>query len=229
MFKPCGVLTMTQDDPRQEVEDRLKVLRERFGDTISVDSLDEIVTELVSSLHGDISPAGIQVSRDLESLVNYIKTVRSEISTIGPEGVRAKYVRPSSDQLDAVVAATEEATGAILDAVEHIETIADNLTDKKTAAALGTEVTKIYEACNFQDITGQRISKVVHSLHHIENKLGEMAATFSYEATEETQAKTESPQEKAAVDPSDEKNLLNGPQLPGDTRSQEEIDALFEK
>ena len=218
---------MTQDNPRQEVENRLKALRDRFGETIAVECLDEIIGEVISSLHGDISPADLRVSQDLESLVDYIKTVRAEIATIGPEEVQAKYVRPSSDQLDAVVAATEEATGAILDAVERIESIADNLTDKKTATALGTEVTNIYEACNFQDITGQRISKVVKSLHHIESKLWEMAATFGSEATE---TKTESPQqEETATDSSDENNLLDGPQLPGNARSQEEIDALFEK
>ncbi len=222
---------MTQDTLQQEIEGRLQVLRDQFGETISVDRLDEIIGEVITSLHGDVNPADLRISRDLEELVNYIKTLRTEISAIGPKEIQAKYVRPSSDQLDAVVAATEEATGAILDAVERIENIAGNVTDQEMSAALGTEVNNIYEACNFQDITGQRISKVVSSLHNIEEKLWKMAAALGFDPAggEISDTATDTPEQEDAPDPSDEKDLLNGPQLPGHATSQEEIDALLEK
>ena len=39
-------------------------------------------------------------------------------------------------------------------------------------------VTQIFEACNFQDVTGQRISKVVKTLQLIDNRVSQLLHTF---------------------------------------------------
>ena len=46
------------------------------------------------------------------------------------------------------------------------------------AAKLQDAVTRIYEACSFQDITGQRITKVVTTLKVIEEKVAHIISTF---------------------------------------------------
>jgi chemotaxis protein CheZ len=87
-------------------------------------------------------------------------------------------------------------------------------------------VTQVYESCNFQDITGQRITKVVKTLKHIEDRVEALVAAFGDEIQKyrETHPHEEQPQppQKSA----DEK-LLNGPQLPDDAGKQADIDALL--
>ena len=84
--------------------------------------------------------------------------------------------------------------------------------------ALTIEVTKIYEACSFQDITGQRIKKVVDTLTHIEQRLERFASVMGVEDAE---------LEETLEDKRKRENLLNGPALNGPEVAQDDIDALF--
>jgi chemotaxis protein CheZ len=77
-------------------------------------------------------------------------------------------------------------------------------------------VTDIYEASAFQDITGQRITKIVRALQSLEEKLASLTDAFG--PLEETQGPAK-PEGDAA--------LLNGPQLQKTAASQTDIDALF--
>jgi chemotaxis protein CheZ len=84
-------------------------------------------------------------------------------------------------------------------------------------------VTRIYEACNFQDITGQRISKVVATLKTIETRLVSLAAAVGHG---EGAAKSGKPAPQDGSKGSDA-GLLNGPQLPQNATKQDEVDALL--
>ena len=83
---------------------------------------------------------------------------------------------------------------------------------------LQAAVTTIYEACSFQDITGQRITKIVTTLKAIEQKVAHIVGTFA----------PGKPNEQLSEDhvPSDA-DLLNGPQLPGNAMDQSDIDKLL--
>ena len=87
-------------------------------------------------------------------------------------------------------------------------------------------VTQVYESCNFQDITGQRITKVVKTLKHIEDRVEALVAAFGDEIQKyrETHPREEQPPQQQKT--TDEK-LLNGPQLPDDAGKQADIDALL--
>ena len=159
----------------------------------------------------------IQVFQELEAIARYIQQAKREIASLCPDEIREKHIRLASDELDAIVAHTEEATGAILDAAEKIEKIASAL-DVDPAMKLAEEVTRIYEACNFQDITGQRIGKVVKALKDIEARIGNLSNTLGKMSTAAAKPQVV---EKADAD------LLNGPQLPGNAKNQAEIDALL--
>jgi chemotaxis protein CheZ len=76
------------------------------------------------------------------------------------------------------------------------------------------KVAHIYEACNFQDLAGQRIGKVIDMLGTVEAHLAAMLA----------QDESASPPAARAQD-----NLINGPKLDGASGhiSQQEIDILF--
>ncbi|MFT5539698.1 MAG: chemotaxis protein CheZ [Alphaproteobacteria bacterium] len=69
------------------------------------------------------------------------------------------------DQMDAIVKATETATTTIMEAMENSESAVDKLREQLEDAdqiALLDKITdsanNVYEACSFQDITGQRVS-----------------------------------------------------------------------
>jgi chemotaxis protein CheZ len=76
------------------------------------------------------------------------------------------------------------------------------------------------EACTFQDITGQRVTKIIRSMQFVEERVLAMVDLMGRDSVEK----------KAAVlsDETPEKDpLLNGPQLPGNAISQDDIDKLF--
>ncbi len=86
---------------------------------------------------------------------------------------------------------------------------------------MANEIIKIFEACNFQDSTGQRINKVVKTIHFIEEKILAMINIWGAEAFMYL---------PVASDPSasGDDSLMNGPQLQNQGITQDEINALFD-
>src|SRR5215469_10551521 len=103
-----------------------------------------------------------------------------------------------------------------MDAAESVEKVAAGL-EAGPAGALMDAVTNIYEASAFQDITGQRITKIVRALQSLENKLNSLVCAFGpLEGGEDAPARD------------GDAALLNGPQLEKNASSQTDIDALFD-
>jgi len=96
---------------------------------------------------------------------------------------------------------------------------------KLDASKLTEATTAIFEASNFQDITGQRITKVVKALKHIEERIEGLVSAFGPEMAAARAAEAK-PAEESSGKPSDQ-DLLNGPQLPDAAHDQAAIDALF--
>ena len=89
---------------------------------------------------------------------------------------------------------------------------------EEDAAALQDLTMRIFEACSFQDITGQRISKVVAALKMVEQRIERIVGTYAPGSRPVAAARIEDP----ARDP-----LLNGPQAPHAAMDQAEIDRLL--
>ena len=121
----------------------------------------------------------------------------------------------TADELEEIITETARAAGSIMDAAEAIESVAATL-GPPANGALMEAVTKIYEASAFQDITGQRITKVVGVLLSLEVKLASLTEAFG------------SLPEPPVDGPLGDQALLNGPQLKKNASSQSDIDALFE-
>ena len=134
----------------------------------------------------------------------------------------------ATSELDAIVLATETSTQDILGASEQIEQIVRRMVglhpdDQKLSAMseeIAEEIIKIFEACNFQDITGQRITKVVRTIRYIEERILAIIGIWGMEAF----ADLPMPE---ATETGDE-GLMNGPQLPNQGISQDDINALFD-
>ncbi|MGP1396875.1 MAG: protein phosphatase CheZ [Inquilinaceae bacterium] len=183
----------------------------------------EILTEILSSMDGDVSITDLKIYQELNLIIQAIQTARSEIAAIRPDEIQDAFIPTATDELDAVVGATEEAAGRILDAAEKIQTVAEQVGEPHQATIFEL-VTEIFEASNFQDITGQRITKVVSTLKVIEEKINALVTILGDEV--KRAAATDQP-EAANDGPASDKDLLNGPQLPSNAIDQDEIDKLL--
>ena len=203
---------------------RLEELESKHGDTVRTADIAEVVESMMATLKGDVVGADLAIYAELESLARYIQTAKTEIARLRPDQVKEQYLPAAADQLDAIVEATAEATHTIMDATEIIEGVMENL-DGENSQKLMDATTRIYEACGFQDITGQRITKVVNTLKDIEERIDALVAAFGSEI-EKVKAEQPEAEEKEEKKDSDEK-LVHGPQLPEDAKSQAEVDALL--
>lgn len=210
------------------LQDELDAAHKNIDLPLSRDEVHDIIVAVMSSMDGDLSAMNLKLYTELNSLAGYINLAKEELASIRPEEISSTHIPSATDELDAIVGATEEATGQILDACEIVENISTDLPEE-TNACIVDAITRIYEACNFQDVTGQRITKVVKTLRHIEETVNQLIAAFGSEITP---ANLEDKEIQADSSPADaetphEDNLLEGPQLPGEGIGQDEIDRLL--
>jgi chemotaxis protein CheZ len=220
----------------EEALTQLSQFNPTTGDGTAFDAVAQVVDAVVGSMSGELSAEDVRLYREVEDLASYIRDARSEIAALIPTDIQDEFLPTATDELDAIVQATEHATGAIMDATEVIEEVAQSL-DEKAADALQQAVTAIYEACSFQDITGQRINKIVRMLKSIETRVGALVLAFdpqsmgvvAVQAGESLQQAGNHGRSIIAACGDDEGDaaLLNGPQASDDAMGQADIDALL--
>jgi len=183
------------------------------------------------------APAPMDIYSELERLAAYIDAAKCEIADIRPQDVKDEYLPGATDELDAIVEATADATNTIMDSCDVIEGVMADV-NEAVAAKLVDATTHIYEACTFQDITGQRIGKVVTALKNIEERIDALVLTLGDEnikpqkknaKSKPADAKNKSARDKDEKGKTDitDADLLEGPQLGDKAKSQAEIDDLL--
>jgi chemotaxis protein CheZ len=177
-----------------------------------------VVEAVVASLSGDMSVADLKLYHELEQLARYIQSAKREIAQIQPQDI-SERIPAATDELDAVVDHTAKATGTILDAAETVEKLAPTM-PPEMGNTVANAVTRIYEACNFQDITGQRITKVVKTLKYIEQKIDALLIAFGGDLADAPPPPPPEPEDENA-------RLMHGPQLPKAANNQDDIDAIL--
>ena len=184
------------------------------------DRIEEAVRAVLGSMAGDMTVTEVALLGELEALGREVARAKSEIAALRVDDINASHIPTATDELDAVVSHTATATNEILDCCETLEGLQARLTGAD-AEALSGAVTRIYEACSFQDITGQRIGKVVSALKSIEKRVAAVTQSFG-------RGGAPPPEPEAPATPRTEgQELANGPQLPGSGTSQAEIDRLL--
>lgn len=206
---------MTGTPIERDIARHVDELRRRDGEYVPVERIADVVIDLLGRLEPQ---RDLKLYQELDSLAGYIRDIKAEVAALSPGEVQAHYLPTATDELDAIVEATETAANAILAAAETIEDVA--ATAEPAVADKLTEVTtSIYEACSFQDITGQRIGKIVKALKVVQERVDGLVAAFATVPHEAAPRRDEATGDAA---------LLNGPQLGLDPASrQSEIDALF--
>ena len=203
----------------------LVVLRQQKGD-ISLEDVGKIFVEMASSINPTLSAADHFLHDEIHRLAKHITEAKKEIFSISQNSKSEMVIVDASQHLDEVIKATEHASNSIMDAADIIQhNVAGVGGDKETKIMEATN--QIYEACNFQDITGQRINKVIKLLASIEERIGKLDELFGTSDAMQASAEANGSNVVSMNLPLDDKDLLNGPQLSGKASTQEEIDMLF--
>jgi chemotaxis protein CheZ len=240
------VITAAGDDApmpvHREIMAELRAIREQIGaprgngaaGTIAADggSVSRDVADaqaLLQTYRAQIEQCE-KLKTELDLIYDAITRTKQEIAVLHGKSFSGDEMSKVTDELGAVVGGTEQATQRILEAAEAIDQSASALS--KSASPEQTQlqseeiqerVIAIFEACNFQDLTGQRIAKVMNTMKFIEHHINVMMDIWGGVDAIRAHAPP------IVDDRVGDARLLNGPKLDGDEghASQDDIDALF--
>src|SRR3984893_13178721 len=207
------------------------------GRSAAAETIGESVTRETAAAHALLETYRAQIEQceklkvELDLISDAINRTKREIAVLHGKSFNGEEMAKVNGELGAVVGGTEEATQQILEAAEAIDNAATALAKVNTpdqqkllSEEIQERVVSIFEACNFQDLTGQRISKVMTTMKFIENHIIIMMDIWGGVDAIKAHA-------PAIVDDREgDARLLNGPKLDGDVghASQNDIDALFD-
>jgi len=190
---------------------------------------EQVTAQMIDAYKAQIAEAA-KLKGELDLIHDAINRTKQEIAAVHLTGFQGPEMARVTNELDAIVGGTENATEQILTNAEEIDQMASTLAarlkndqNQALVADVQDRVIKIFEACNFQDLTGQRITKVVSTLTFIETHILRMMEIWGgLEAFKGIEAEQIGAREGDA-------RMLNGPKIAGDAghASQDEIDALF--
>ena len=158
----------------------------------------------------------------LEALGRDLAATRAQLSQLSFDDVSAREIPIAAGELAAIVAQTEGAADSILEGCETLDQLGRSLATgdrpapHELAAAVFAVTTRIYAACGFQDLTGQRVGKIVEALRVIETRMANLTMALGGRA-----------QLNDAIDGARTGRGLRGPQSPGIALTQTEVDGLL--
>jgi chemotaxis protein CheZ len=194
-----------------------------------IEPSNEITQKTIDTFKQELAEAQ-KIRAEMEEIYAAIERTKVEIATLHTTGFKGAQMVRVTGELDAIVQGTLEATDNILTAAEAIDRDAGLLEaavkteqDRALAADIQEQVVRIFESCNFQDLTGQRITKVVNTLQFIEERIVRMMDIWGGIDTFQTVHADTIPEREGDA------TLLNGPKISSDAghASQDDIDALF--
>ncbi len=139
-------------------------LQPLFGDLSRL--VDRRIAELSAELHASVELVDMNEAK----LSRELTLVHDQIASL--VAAPTASTRNSGVELEAVVIATEAAANTIMEAAEAIQDwISGGGRDAEAIQSLAHRVNEIFEACSFQDVTGQRIRRAIQHLQNVESML----------------------------------------------------------
>ncbi|HUB14358.1 MAG TPA: hypothetical protein VMB34_20575 [Acetobacteraceae bacterium] len=171
----------------------------------AVEELRRFVDRRIAELSAEVHGATQLMDFSEANLSGQLSRIQQEIGRV--VAAPAMATRTSGIELEAVVQATEQAANQIMEAAEAIGTwVEQSRVDPSAAEAIAQRLNMIFEACTFQDLTGQRIRRAIEHLERVEEMLGGLSV----------------PDGAAEVPPNVERDTAVGPDL-----GQNDVDRLF--
>ena len=131
--------------------------------------VDRRIAELSAEIHATVDLMDFSEN----NLSGQLKGIREQIASVVAMPTAA--TRNSGLELEAVVQATEAAANRIMEAAEAIgDWLREGKNDPASMEAVNEKVNAIFEACSFQDVTGQRIRRAIQHLQQVETMLTDM-------------------------------------------------------
>jgi chemotaxis protein CheZ len=192
-------------------------LRERHPNVEPALVLD-LVRAVVSARGGVLEARQAELQAEVDELSRHLAVAKAEMADLYVDEVMARQIPSASLELDAIVQHTASATDTILDSCEVVDRIAGQIAGND-GQELQDATSRIYEACSFQDVTGQRITKVMTALKTIDARLTAIGYGLTAASTPDGA--------RALMDGAADHALMNGPQLPGQAADQSEIDRIL--
>lgn len=214
------------DKKKENIQDALKKLEASGAEMVPMSQVRELIDAVRGLFQGEFEEVDIELYGELAELARFINEAKKEMRSFQPSELAEKGLPDASDQLDAIVKTTEQATTKIMDNCEEMQEQINALraagAPDDALAKFESGITHIFEACNFQDLTGQRIQKIVETLKKVEQHILRMVVVFGM------QKKGDSLTEEQKTFLKEEADLLNGPQLPGQSLEQDDIDDILD-
>jgi chemotaxis protein CheZ len=219
----------------REIMSELRAIREQMGRPAGAAGHES--RELASEAAARLESYRAQIEQceklkvELDLIHEAINKTKQEIALLHGRSFNGDEMAKVTGELGAVVGGTEEATQQILEAAEAIDEAASSIAKTKSpelqarlSQDIQERVVTIYESCNFQDLTGQRISKVMTTMRFIENHINIMMDIWGGVDAIKKHAPAVIVDDRVG-----DARLLNGPKGPDDEghASQNDIDAMF--
>ena len=201
-----------------KVKEAIKDLKTRNVKERQLVEVLELSHTLTSAMEHFFTALDTSIKDEFRDIAGFIQKARDEIGGLRPSDIQQNRLPRAGEELEAIVQDTEVATEKIMSTAEDVLAL-DPETDENYATEIQDRMLVIIEACSFQDLTGQRVSKVVSTLKQIEDRITRFAEVMGLEEGE-TELTAE---EQRAKD-----LLLNGPAIGGPETAQEDIDAMFD-
>ena len=167
-----------------------------------------------------------KVRTEIAKLIKMLGQLKGELAQLKHPAVEKDKFHTAASELDMIVTSTEDATAIVLAQTELIQAATRRLSEGGDSTEVSQEIEcaalEIMQACSFQDLTGQRTTKVVRALREVEERVATMVEIWGREAFLDMDV----PQPALPLE--DDAVLLNGPSAPGAGLSQDDIDALFD-
>jgi chemotaxis protein CheZ len=209
-------MSVANTKPLDELAEKIRTTRTEDATLSDVVRLAQISTEAFQAFFAAMDSA---VLREMREIADYITAMKHEIASLQANDIKNSHIPAAGQELDAIVKATEAATNTIMECAETV--MAADPSDPQAYKALVDEkMLLVFEACSFQDITGQRVAKVVETLQHIEARVTRFA-----EAVRVHEIAGPLTAEEAQRAERKRRLLLNGPQIEG--IRQADVDALL--
>jgi chemotaxis protein CheZ len=160
---------------------------------------------------------------EIDGLYKLIDTIYGSLHEIRGE---ARGIADNADIPDAalhlrdVLQSTEDATMDILQSANEIAAqISNGDVPGDVQSSVMAHIGKIIESCSFQDLSGQRIKRVLKLIDDLQEQLLRLSRNHSGSSAPVT----------SIVKPKNADPLMNGPQLTANTPSQSDVDSMFSK
>ena len=211
--------------PDSKIATRIRESLEKVRDTdlenselIDVLRLAQQLTNTMQIFFGSLDQT---IHEEFHTIASHISRTRDEIAALRPNDIKEQRIPIAGAELEAVVEDTEKATEVIMAEAEAIMGLEiDPSNPDVYQNSVNEAMYRIIEACSFQDLAGQRVSKAIMSLKHIEERVARFASTIGVTDAEMGESERAEFERRQEV-------LLHGPARGGPETEQSAVDDIM--